>query len=53
LSVAPPGKKWLGVALDDIDKSIKIGKLVEQGKANFLFYSMKVRYYEVPRDFTF
>lgn len=52
-SVAPPGKKWLGVALDDIEKSVKIGKLVEQGKANFLFYSMKVRYYEVPREFTF
>ena len=37
LSVAPPGKKWLGVALDDIEKSVKIGKLVELGKANFLF----------------
>jgi hypothetical protein len=53
LSVAPPGKKWLGVALGDIEKSVKIGKLVESGKANFLFYSMKVRYYEVPREFTF
>jgi hypothetical protein len=53
LSVAPPGRKWLGVALDDTDKCNKIGKLVEQGKANFIFYSMKVRYYEVPREFTF
>jgi hypothetical protein len=53
LSGAPPGKKWLGVALDDTDKCNKIGKLVELGKANFLFYSMKVRYYEVPREFTF
>ena len=53
LSVAPPGKKWLGVALDDTDKCNKIGKLVEQGKANFIFYSMKVRYYEAPREFTF
>jgi hypothetical protein len=50
LSVAPLGKKWVGVALDDIEKSVKMGKIVEQGKSNFLFYSMKVRYYEVNRD---
>jgi len=41
------------VISDDTEKSRQIGKQVEQKKAQFLYYSMGVRYYVMDKDFTF
>jgi hypothetical protein len=39
--------KIIGVSLSDSSKSHKIGKLIEKGKAKFIYYANDERYYEV------
>jgi len=52
-SLTAPDKKIVGVISDDTEKSRQIGKQMEQKKAQFLYYSMGVRYYVMGKDFTF
>jgi len=40
------GKKTIGVALNDKEKLVRMGQLVEKSQASFQYYSMGVMYYD-------
>lgn len=50
-SLSPQGKKIVGAKLSDNELRIRIGKEIEKGKAQLLYYSMGVHYYQVNEDF--
>ena len=50
-SLSPQGKKIVGAKFSDNELRIRIGKEIEKGKAQLLYYSMGVHYYQVNEDF--
>lgn len=52
-SLTPPGKKIVGIKLSDNNLRVQIGKEVEKGRAQLLYYSMGVHYYQVLNSFDF
>lgn len=41
------GKRIVGVQLNDKEKLIKMGSMIEKSQASFSYYSMGVVYYEI------
>ncbi len=49
----PKGKKIVGVVMGDKEKSHRIGKEIEKGRAKLMYWAMDVHYYMVDKEFTF
>jgi hypothetical protein len=50
-SLSPQGKKIVGAKLTDHELRVRIGKEIEKNRAQMLYYSMGVHYYQVNEDF--
>lgn len=52
-SLIPTGKKIVGIKLSDNNLKIQVGKEIEKGRAQLMYYSMGVHYYQVLNSFEF